>query len=748
MKKKYKLLSILMAASVTATATLAGCTLVSSYTQADMQQVIASVDISKSENLSADLAPYAGAINSSTSIYKRDLIAYFLNAGSSLIQGGSTYGQAFRTLSETLVNNEILIQYATLATLKSMVEAGAEGLTSAEAAVEWFNGMEEAERYEALLYFQSETDDEDVDYKLLVEYSLKKALNDVIDGYEERDDEEAEGTSSATVPGGVDTEEENYYPVADGKLDYNVYTGWGDYLLPKSGIYQEDAYEKTTLWSRRQAYNRFIQYLDVNYLLGEDEDIRDVWNLDYVQEEYVTMLRQQVLSNYYDIYRGELEESIDADYVTEKYNEMLIQQTAEYANSSDDFETAMSTMSDTSFLLYAPETIGDSGNKFGYVYNILLPFSSVQEALLADYSSKLENDDGLQNGYYSYRNSLLSAVRTTDQRDDWFNGGEDYSFDASDSGIEFYNANSNILFFENNLLDKNDRYEDLERYLGTYAYNGKAIQNDDDSYTLIPNRLTIDDMLYEFESYLGFVLGEDKVSWNYWADGSEIADANDTALGNAAYYQVNDFYSSETEEGLAPEIDYSKFIYAAGSVNLGDVSAAAIFDKQSDYYRALSAVNELQYAYTTDTGVLSQYVGYSISAYSTDYIKEFEYAAQQAIREGAGSFIVCAGDYGWHLIYVTYVFDGLDVYTDCNFGERMNTEGTFEYEFYQSIKSSELTSATTTLQSNLLQNLYQTDKSVVVFEDRFSDLTSNTAGGSSTSTGSGSSTSGSGSSAA
>ena len=75
MKKKYKLLSILMAASVTATATLAGCTLVSSYTQADMQQVIASVDISKSENLSADLAPYAGAINSSTALYKRDLMA-------------------------------------------------------------------------------------------------------------------------------------------------------------------------------------------------------------------------------------------------------------------------------------------------------------------------------------------------------------------------------------------------------------------------------------------------------------------------------------------------------------------------------------------------------------------------------------------------------------------------------------------------------------------------------------------------
>lgn len=740
MKKKYQLLSILMAASVTATVALAGCTLVSSYTQADMKQVIATVDIGKSDKLGDDLTPYAGAISSSTSIYKRDLIAYFLNAGNTLVQSGSTYGEAFKTLSGTLVNNEILLQYATLATLKSIVEDGYNGLTTAAAAVEWFNGMDEAEKYEALLTYQAEKDDEDINYIMLVEYSLKTSLNNAIDSYEEQTSA-TEETSTATLPSGVDTEEENYYPTTkDGELDYNVYTGWGDYLLADSGIYQEDALEDTTLWSRRKAYNSFIQYLDVNYLVDEDEDIRDVWNLSYVQEEYVTMLRQQVLSNYYNLYKSELEESISADYVAEKYNEMLIQQTAEYKNSSDDFESAMSTMSDSSFLLYAPETVGDSGNKFGFVYNILLPFSSAQEVLLTDYSSKLENDDGLQNGYYVYRNQLLSAIQTTDQRDDWFNGGKDYSFNAKESGINYYNSNSDILFFENNIIDQNDRYDDLDRYLGQYAYNGKAIKNEDDSYTLIPNKLSIDGMLSEFDSYLTYALGDGKVSWNYWADGAELAGTNDTSVGNSAYYAVTDFYGTEAEEGEKPAIDYSKFIYAAGKVDFGAFTADSIFNRESECYKAMSAVNELQYAYTTDTGVLSQYIGYNVGAYSTGYIKEFEYAAQQAIREGAGSFIVCAGDYGWHLIYVTYVFDGLEVYTDVDWAANMNTEGTFEYEFYQSIKSSELTSATTTLQSNLLQDLYQNEKSVTVFENRFSDLTSLTTGGNTTTktTGSGS----------
>ena len=150
----------------------------------------------------------------------------------------------------------------------------------------------------------------------------------------------------------------------------------------------------------------------------------------------------------------------------------------------------------------------------------------MREALLADYSSKLENDDGLQNGYYSYRNSLLSAVRTTDRRDDWFNGGEDYSFDASGSGIEFYNANSNILFFENNLLHT-DRYESLDKYYGMYTYNGVAVQNEDESYPLIPNKLDISDLLSEFETYIDFVAGHTPAGEYLLGATDNGADSND-----------------------------------------------------------------------------------------------------------------------------------------------------------------------------------------------------------------------------
>ena len=161
--------------------------------------------------------------------------------------------------------------------------------------------------------------------------------------------------------------------------------------------------------------------LDANYLIADDDDITDVWNLSYVQDEYVTMLRRQVLSNYYDFYEADLEASIDADYVAERYNEILQQQTANYDSSSDNFESAMGSLSDTSFVLYAPEVKG-SENKFGYVYNILLPFSSAQSTLLSTYSTLLENDAIDQNGYYQMRNNLLAGIQGTDQRSAWFNG--------------------------------------------------------------------------------------------------------------------------------------------------------------------------------------------------------------------------------------------------------------------------------------------------------------------------------------
>ena len=70
----------------------------------------------------------------------------------------------------------------------------------------------------------------------------------------------------------------------------------------------------------------------------------------------------------------------------------------------------------------------------------------------------------------------------------------------------------------------------------------------------------------------------------------------------------------------------------------------------------------------------------------------------KAVNNGTGSFAVCAGDYGWHLVYVTYTFDVADT-TEHN-GEvyspdwtKIGTEGTFEDLFYEWIKNNDIKNA-------------------------------------------------------
>ena len=133
------------------------------------------------------------------------------------------------------------------------------------------------------------------------------------------------------------------------------------------------------------------------------------------------------------------------------------------------------------------------------------------------------------------------------------------------------------------------------------------------------------------------------------------------------------------------------------------------------------------FAYTTDTAALNTYYGYSIETQqeATDYVAEFEYAAQYLINDsnyGTGSYCVVATDYGWHLIYVTLTYDGGLVYENGFVYADRNEKGTFSYYFYQSMKSSVISSYTEEKQNDLLNALEEV--SVTLYEDRYSDLTS------------------------
>ncbi|MGN0806337.1 MAG: hypothetical protein ACI4MC_04795 [Candidatus Coproplasma sp.] len=713
-KLKSKLIAIAaVAVSITMGSSLTGCV---TLNERDIKQTVSTVDISASSDFTAEFGDYADTVESET-VTKMDLIVAYLNTGYSYTQQGYTYEQVFDMLSDALVENAVVTQYATTYVLRSKAESG-------EITLDTYLLQEtEKDKYEYLL------GGEESEGVKKAKYSLNYSLNSVLDSYEKSyvnssDEDSYTGTDSRTTPTGVDTFKEDYVPA-----DYGVYTGYTGYLLADAGSDYEPI-EGTNRTTRRKAYSAFINYLKNNYLISSNEtDNTKIDNLSYVQDMYVSQLKQQIISEFSDLFEEEREKVITTveggvyTYVQGRYQKIYDEQAASYDETSS-FETAMDNMSDTSFVLYSPSTKEDTDEidgtfgTYGYVYNILLPYSDKQSDKLTELQYYRDNNSGVTDSdYFADRNKLLQNIETYDQRSAWFNGVTDYSFNVkeyneknADNAIEYFdggNADRTYLFFENNLT-KTDKYEALEKYDGRYSYNGTVKKNTDGSYTLIPNKLDIDGMLDEFVSYVNYVLGGDKASYSYGDVLGGTATKDD-------YYATTDFTKADDKD----EIDYSKLVYATGMVTLSDVSDGNMFVKDGERYKALSAVNELQYAYTTDTGILSRYIGYSVSAYSTSYIQEFEYAAQQALRMGVGAFKVCAGDYGWHIIYVTdtFSYEGGATFTPVFSQENVETEGTFENRFYEWIKQSDLTNEATLKRSEIVRNFVnddtvKTDKSV------------------------------------
>lgn len=709
-----------LAAAITMSVALPACV---TRDEEDLNQVIATVDITKSENLEAEgLSEYASAI-SSENITKRDLIAAYYNTASSLSSSYST-SEIFELLVNTLTNTSVVVQYATLSLIKDKVAEDASFLSEYQAL------SSDVEKYELLLEGETSTNDDggESDRVMLAQYALYSSINSSLDSQEESiingDDQTSEATETRTTPGGAGEEVENFLPLNDdGTLNYNIYTGYtGDgysYLLEDSGAYADDALEGSTRSTRRLAYAQFITSLRDNYLLSEEEDVRDIMSVSYIQEEYLSQLQQQAINEYYERYQAEQEaliESVDENgvytFLQNHYLSDLTDQTVSNSTASA-FETSMSSLSDTSFILYAPATEGTDGGTYGYVYNILLPFSASQ-------SVNIDSSDTSAQ-YYFERKDILTGITAIDQRSAWFNGATDYSFDASQSDIDYYGKNDgrDYLFFEDNLT-KPDRYASLDKYAGLYSYNGRVSENTDGTYNLVPNKVDIDGFLTELEIYVEYIMGGDTVSIQ-----------KEDSYNVSSY---TDYYTEETadlEDESQRKIDYSRFVYATGKVDVGlddtDLSSflSTMFVEDSAAYKAMSAVNELQFAYTTDTSILSNYIGYSISAYETRYIPEFEYAAQTAISEGAGTIYVCAGDYGWHVIYVTATFDtaGGAVYDEdiAWTVDEVLTEGTFQNLYYNWIKDSTLTNVTTNRRS-VINERFGGDSTITKYEDAYRDL--------------------------
>lgn len=687
----------------------AGCDFFPKDSDRDLEQVVATVNISKGlkEKENANAADVSRIITDgglSTNIYKRDLIAYFYSYGYTYVNSyGYSYEQTYTLLMNTLVSQKVVTQYAIAYYLDRSdlsVDGWSDYLThnlDTSLSADKQTAMKEVL---TLKYFLTENGADNEEY-LKAEYTLKKSLNSTLDSLEEQnitaEDEEHDHSDARTTPTNVNTEVDDYYPVSNGALNYDVYTGRNK--AENCGAYE--TLDGSTTATRQRAYNSFLTSLREYGLVGKNEDTKDITKVDYYYSELSSSLSQSLISKYFEDSQDELLDRLTTEYIQSKYTE--IYEAQEYAAKEDptSFGTSMDSVADDSFLLYGEE-------KFGFVYNILIPFSAAQEQEYSAAKNRGLSTDEL----YVARREILNKVQAKDLRDSWFDEHDhaNYAYEIGTGDTYYNNGNlgaTKYLFFEDNMKN-NDQYESLTQYAGMYPYNGTV----DEDLKATPNKMGIDGFISEMESYIDFVVGSDVTT-----NGKKLSTYN------------TDTYADENEV-----VDYSKFMYYEGKVTLSaaETSAKNFFasylngDKtqKNNAYAALSAVNELMFAYSTDTGCLNTYMGYSVSPYKTSFVDEFEYAAQYAVAyaddAGVGKYVVCATDYGWHIIYVSFVYTAGDVYGGYIEAEK-DIEGTFSNMFYESLKSTLASNYQSEIQNDVL-NQYNNDTNVTRYLDRYKDL--------------------------
>ena len=710
MRKTTKVAAVALAAAL-GTAMFAGCDLISTNLERDYEQVIAEVNISQSEDFAegGKYAAYKDAV-STTEITKLEMVAYFVSTGYSIMQQqGLTYYDTFALISDTLVNRAIYVQYSMVYLLANgNADGGTYTMEKLNAAIDAAE-TEEDKALAAVAYFL------DGDEIKLAQYRTRVMFNNTIDTQEESIIDAQSDTSSSetarTTPTGVDTESDTYYDES-----YKVYTGSN--AAANCGSYE--TVEGSTPTTRQRAYSAFLANLRSNNLVSAGDDVTDIESLSYYKLELRSAYEDQLISKLADKYEQEALADFTEDQVKTEYDTALSRQTTAFADEST-FETALDGMADDSFVLTAPEA------GYGFVVNILIPFTTTDSNKLADYKNDYDSATGTwRSNKFAYRAELIQSLRGTDQRGTWITGATDYSFDASKTANAYKGTGDNqdarnLLFFEDGISD-NSRYERIPNYFGMYTYNGTY---NEDKNVATPARIDIDRFIAEMKGYLNSAAAKNAVSeedGGYTVSGSYVNGEDGTltpidAANKDEYYSrpASAYYNADNT------VDYSKFIYYAGKVDFGEsgFNANEMFLAGSAENVVYSAINELSFAYNTDTAGLNTYLGYSVITGNTDYVDEFEYAAQYVCRLGAGNYVVVATDYGWHIIYCTFSFTE-DNLTPFSYDDaQKDVEGTFSNLFYEALRT-DIVDQYTNVQRTKAINAYTS--CATVYEDRYADL--------------------------
>ena len=373
MKKLLLKLITLLLAAVIGVAFVSGCNLVTEDTERNLNQVVATVNINKKENIT-----------------KKDLIVGYMNYGYIYTQYyGYDVARTYKIILNGLIENRIVVQVAT-----DIFEHGDAELGIA-AKIENDTPAPNAKRYL--------TEDEITEAK----YAAYKAINDLLDSYsEDKSKTEIKDTlifDVRTVP----TDAKNADKTDD--IDYKR-----DYVadIESNGFDVNGEYS-------RPAFNKVVKLLKTNDLLGDKYD-GTLMTTEYLNQLLKNYYENQLIANYEEAILQGIKDSLTYEKLEASYLDKLDEQ-KEWSNK--EFTDALSSASATSPIVYS-----NQAGKYGYVYNLLLGINDYQSKQIEDLQEDREHEHLSEADYAARRKDILEGTIAEDLRSSWILSGYDYDF--------------------------------------------------------------------------------------------------------------------------------------------------------------------------------------------------------------------------------------------------------------------------------------------------------------------------------
>lgn len=706
MKKTIaKFFSLIVAVTLLA-GVFQSCGLVSVDVDRDMSQVIASVNV---ENTASE------------DIYKREMSAGFITYGYYYMQYyGYDTNQTYNLILNNLVNNKVIVQYAR---------------RELEEAHKTFEHSDEVKGYlsypadkvrnayaknriayiDSIIKFVS-----DVQLAEAV-YNSKNTLSNYVDSFETTDDEEEdeeledESVTARATPSVDEVEgdllDEEYVSRHDEFTDKTVEDDLTEAQKAEYEAWQIAKYTRFDILpspqttSRKKAVNEFIDTFVSNGLIYSDEKSKlekaggeasyDLTNYTYYLDLLMSNLESSIVDNYEEMLTDAAEAEINDDALWSEFKSAYETQKDTYTKDISAYASALESATDDSYILYNPEV---KAGKFGYVANILIGFPDSVTAALNAYDSKANASFTKK----QYRATLKNTIIAKDLRATWLQNGYYELKDGKEANGE-------------DAYEFGDDYaKHLKSFYGTF--------NDVTDYT----KTTKTDTYFYDEAHAG----------DHWAWGEKEEEDIKAAFKDIepTEYTFEKFLELfDAEIGKDSENEGHKTQQVSNTDKVYDYKGQIKFNDN-----VKEIIDDLTFAFSTDTGVLSQHYGYLYSPISNSWVEEFAEGAKlvvnggEDIEGGPGSYVIALTDYGYHIIICTKVVEPGDVYKVENdegkaqFIKELEEKGTVAYRFKKAKKDANvqsLVSDVVTYNISVYVDEENTDKyAVKKYEKTFKNL--------------------------